>query len=218
MLVRIGLDTRAHHATADADRLKVLDVAGPAQYASYLARVHGYEAPVEAAVAALPDMLVHLTRPKAGQLRRDLLALGLTDPDLAALPRCGSIGAMSSRAQALGWLYVLERNTLITGLLRRHLTHRMPAEMKAASAYLSASSVAPGARLRALGEALAVEAEHGPHAIAEIVAAANEAFRCQRHWLRSWTPTSRLGSRGERPTGDSMPPIASSDREDSAAS
>lgn len=80
-------------------------------------------------------------------------------------------------------MFVVERQTLLSGLIRRHLCRAMPLEIAAASRYLTAYGDAPGARFRLFGDAVARYARDiAPDAI---VAGANEAFRAQRLWSTS---------------------------------
>lgn len=173
MLVRLALDTSIHHQQADDDRLSAIEIRSGHAYCTFLQRVYGFEAAVEAAIAGtgIEPMFTH-GRFKADHLRSDLAALGARVPDL---PRAEI--AIRHPAQAMGWLFVLERHTLLSGLVRRHIQRTLgepPVD------YLSAYGETPGIRFRALGEALGIYAQrHTPRAI---VAGASEAFRAQRSW------------------------------------
>src|SRR5688572_11378552 len=117
MLQRLSTDTSPHHANADADRLAAMDVATRAEYRTFLARVYGFESAVEDAMsktlAPEPDVLHD--RIKMDRLRQDLEALGLTRTEIARLP-VAATPRFRSHAQALGWLFVLERHTLVAGV------------------------------------------------------------------------------------------------------
>jgi len=57
MLVRLKEETHVHHADADADRLHPLASAtSVAAYLHFLARVHGFESPLETALAITPGL------------------------------------------------------------------------------------------------------------------------------------------------------------------
>jgi heme oxygenase (biliverdin-IX-beta and delta-forming) len=185
MLLRLGLETNQHHATADEDRLALMDVASSADYRAQLARIYGFEAAVEVALAQLIEMR---ERAKAHRLRRDLLALGMSEAALDTLPRC--LVRLSSVTQALGWLFVLERHTLLAGLIKRQLEHRFGGDVGEATLYLTAYGDTPGARFRSLCTMLDDHAHQMPAYASLIVGAANEAFRCQRQWY--------LGTASER--------------------
>lgn len=187
MLVRLALETRTHHAQADADRLVLLEEAQPDRYRAYLCAVFGFESRYEEALVRTPGVDPQLvrTRMKTERLCSDLNALGLTATEIAALPRCQSVPSVfRNAAQALGWMFVVERNTLVHGLLRRHLASRIP-DMYRSCSYLQAYGDTPGAKYRELGDALALLAR-GPSTPNQMVCAANEAFRAQRNWFTSW--------------------------------
>ncbi|MCW5805209.1 MAG: hypothetical protein KIT31_22750, partial [Deltaproteobacteria bacterium] len=123
------------HATADADRMQIMrDGVTASDYIAFLATVHGFEVPVALALDATPGLGVWIAaarqedgRAQLRRLRADLAALGVADP--ADLPACPGIAPFASPATALGWLYVVERNTLVDGLVLRHLRPRLPAPL-----------------------------------------------------------------------------------------
>ena len=178
MLVRVMLETRTHHARADEDRLGLLDRRTIAGYRAFLARIYGFEAPFEAALSAshLPAALVE-PRLKAERLRADLRELGGAAAYIDGLPRC-PIRTFRSDAEALGWLFAVERNTLLHGQLYRHVAAWLPG---LSHAYLGAYD-SPGARMRELGELLdsACITTTAPD---RICASAREAFRSQHQWF-----------------------------------
>jgi heme oxygenase len=178
MLVRVMLETRTHHARADEDRLVLLDRRTTAGYRAALARIYGFEAPYEAALAGshLPRELI-APRLKAEHLLADLRELGASAAYIARLRRC-PIRPFHSDAEALGWLFAVERNTLLHGQLYRHAVAWIPGH---AHAYLGAY-VSPGARMRELGELLdaACLTTTTPD---RICASAREAFRWQHQWF-----------------------------------
>jgi len=178
MLARVMLETRTHHARADEDRLVLLDRRTIASYRAFLARIYGFEAPYEAALAAthLPTALV-APRLKAELLLADLRELGASLAYVARLPRC-PIRTFHSDAEALGWLFAVERNTLLHGQLYRHAAASLPG---LAHAYLGAYA-SPGARMRELGELLDSVCIT-PTAPDRICASAREAFRSQHQWF-----------------------------------
>lgn len=185
MFERLTEETRAHHAHADyeVDALFAPD-ATATQYLVYLMRVYGFEAPLDAAFAMTPKLELVLDpreRSRAGFLAQDLMALGVRPAEVTALPLCLAIPQFRSVAEAMGWLYVVERTTLAHDVIRRHLTTRFPLEMELASAYLSSYDGVVGKRWRDLGVALDEVASH-PAVATRVVSAANDAFRCRRAW------------------------------------
>jgi heme oxygenase len=184
MLARLNRETVVHHAAADADRSSPLTaIASDRGYRDFLGRIYGFEAPLEAAFAAVPalaDLVDLRARSAVRLLRCDLAALGVDDP--TTLPRCRAIPPFRIAAEALGWMYVVERNALLHGTVRRHLEKRLPAPLAAAGHYLANSERTVGSRMTELGIAL----DHSAHCLrvaAQIVDAAKTAFRRQRHWF-----------------------------------
>jgi heme oxygenase len=181
MLIRLALETKSHHASADADRLTLLedDVPTAERYRTFLETVYGFEASYERALIQTPGLEPRLVREcsRLVLLERDLRALGTTNLD--ALPR-PVIAAFRDEAHALGWIYAVERNTLLHGLVRRHLWRALPSTLDRAGSYLGAYPT-PGARYRELG----VDLEAGARRAipSQIVEGANAAFACQRLWF-----------------------------------
>jgi len=185
MIERLNEDTRLHHARAgaDVDALFRPNVTST-QYMLFLMRAYGFEAPLDAAVAMTPRLEVVLDprpRARAGLLAQDLMALGVRPAEVTDLPMCLAIPQFRGAAEALGWLYVVERTTLAHDLLRRHLATRLPLEMDSAAAYLSSYAGVVGKRWQELGAALDHVSEH-PAIADRVVASAEEAFRCRQSW------------------------------------
>ena len=178
MLLRLALETARHHTHADEDRLRALSIRTAADYRAFLLRAYGFEVPVEAAIGRVLelDRAVLRERSKAERLTHDLGSLGV---DARECPLAGGV-VLRSVPQALGWLFVIERHTLLAGLIRRHVLRALGDEVGNAVSYLSVYGQAPGARFRELGEHLGAYAEH--YTPAAIIAAAGEAFRAQRQW------------------------------------
>jgi heme oxygenase len=179
MLGRLVHETRIHHSGADGDRLATMEQSSEQTYRAFLARVYCFEAPLESAFGATAgfDPGLFQTHMKTKRLTADLDALGVAATDLDIGPTVG----FADVADALGWMYVVQRNTLLHGLLSRHLATRIPAVMRRAGAYLTAHENAAGARLRELGTVLDSTARR-TYIADRIVHAAAEAFRCQRQW------------------------------------
>ncbi|HUS27709.1 MAG TPA: biliverdin-producing heme oxygenase [Kofleriaceae bacterium] len=180
MLVRLGLETTHHHAPADEDRLAALTISSIHEYRSFLVRVLGFEAPVEEAVAKVHQIELRFVRERARVplLRRDLLALGMSERDIGECPR--ATVTIRTAPEALGWMFVLERQTLLAGLLRRQIQQVLGTNTP--TMYLNAYGGAPGARMRDFGTRLGELAHtQSPSAIID---AANIAFRSQRQWYQ----------------------------------
>jgi heme oxygenase len=182
MLGRLDEETRSHHAAADDDRLRLLDVCDVARYRDELARIYGFEAPIEAGFMMTPELgaAVDLRdRTRLRLLKYDLHALGVAET--ARLPRC-TVPLLQSAADALGWMYVLDRNALVHGVIRRQLAERHLLGPSYAC-YLSAHELQAGSRWRELGAILDRAANHAEIAD-QMVASAKLAFRKQHQWYR----------------------------------
>jgi heme oxygenase len=91
------------------------------------------------------------------------------------------VPAFRGPAAALGWLYVVERPTLASAVIRGHLAAYLPTEMATSSAYLMCYAGQVGALWRELGMAMDQVAQS--NAIADrIVVAAHDAFRTLTRW------------------------------------
>lgn len=79
------------------------------RYRGVLAGFLGYYEPMEERLQKLPELE---GRSKIGWLKEDLKALGMTDAQIAELPRCDYGPAANTRDEAMGCAYVLEGATL----------------------------------------------------------------------------------------------------------
>jgi len=177
MLSVLVTETARHHPAADGERLKLMEQPTVGRYAEQLARIYSFERPVEAACALTNGFSRELVsgHSRAHHLAADLELLGRPARGLAPVPP-----RFTDAAEALGWLYVIQRNTLFHGLIARQLAIAVPSLARAAG-YLTAFDGVAGDRLRALGVALDRAASRRG-APSTIIAAANDAFRAQRQW------------------------------------
>ena len=194
MIERLANETRAHHAEAEATFDVLFEAeTTPRHYLMFLVSVYGFEAPLESMLAMTPnlELVIDLReRTKAGFLAQDLMTLGLRPNQIAELPQCLRIPQFHDAAEALGWMYVVERTTLAHSVLRRHLLTRLPRELRTASNYLSCYTGVVGARWRTFGATLD-ELARTPAIADRVVAAANDAFCCQRGWIQQDTQDTR---------------------------
>jgi heme oxygenase len=186
MIERLNSETLPFHAQADADfDILFAPEAPPAHYLMFLTRAYGFEAPLESTLAMTPnlDLMIDLReRQKSGYIAQDLLGLGLRPAEVADVAQCMSIPEFPGAAEALGWMYVVERTTLAHSVIRRHLSTKLPREIRKASAYLSCYTGVVGTRWRQFGTVLDLVGRH-PAIADRIVAAAQDAFHCQRRWI-----------------------------------
>jgi heme oxygenase (biliverdin-IX-beta and delta-forming) len=184
MLMRLNNETRPQHPDADYPWLDLMSSSSTrARYVDHLVAVYGFEAPVEAALALTPhlhEVIALRPRARSGFIVEDLLALGITASKLARTPQCREILPFRDLAEALGWLYVIERTTLLHEAVRIHITARLPSVTS--WKYLSAYRGIASERWQQLGEALdsyAITPASGD----AMVAAAHMAFDRQRAWF-----------------------------------
>ena len=182
--MRLDLETRPHHAAADAVWRELLadpHVTDP-DYAHRLVRVYGFEAPLEAALMYTPhlDAFVDVKRrQRAGLIAQDLLAMDLHPSQVADLPGAG-IAPFANAAEALGWMYVAERATGLHSYVRQHVLDRIP-RLSNAVTYLSAYETSTGSRWLELADALD-RAARDERALDPIVLGAFDGFRCAIDW------------------------------------
>lgn len=183
MLVRLNLETRADHPEADAPWLDMLaQEPTRLRYLDLLVATYGFEAPIEASLALTPQLAESVElrqRSRTGAIVQDLLALGMTPSKIARLPQCAQIVPFRDPAEALGWLYVAERTTLLHENIHRVLVVRMP--YVSAWNYLTAYGGHAGLRWQELGEVLDAIATT-PVLGDAVVSGARAAFACLRAW------------------------------------
>lgn len=188
MLARLTLETQAQHRAIDEALFAPLAPPTVGSYRHFLARLYGFEAPLGCTLASTPgvDMSFVVPRMRAGWIAADLMALGITPAESAILRRRHPIPAFADRAEALGWLYVVERATLRHASLRRRIQAALPATLVNAGSYLSACRISAHQMWNELGATLDRTAQ--TVVIAEqIVTAAKAALASQRAWLEATT-------------------------------
>jgi len=131
MLLDRLLFERLHHATRSAHRRleRQVDNYRPNldvhNYRRLLQSFWGFYQPLERKLAVLADH--HLSssysqqRRKAPRLEQDLLALRMTEADIAALPLCGRLPAIPTLPQVFGVLYVIDGAALGERIATIHL-------------------------------------------------------------------------------------------------
>ncbi len=199
---RLRLQTRAAHDRIEANphfaRLMAPDLTRP-EYHALVARLFGHHAAAEAglagAAALLPDRLG-----LAGRLRRtallgaDLVALGSTPVQVAALPRCPGL-ALRRPEEAWGVLYVLEGSSLGGQVIARHLAQHLQIGPSTGASGMAPYGAETGALWRgfkdALDEAFAMGApDHvctrGALDAEAVIDAACQAFDRLDRWVAAW--------------------------------
>jgi heme oxygenase len=183
--------TSQHHASADEARLAAMNVASRSEYRALLLRIYGLESSIEHALLQVRDMDPVFLEPRLRSmlLRQDLRALGLLEVDIGSVAYTANL-SIESGAHALGWMFVLERQMLVSGLIKRELDRALGDELDGATSYFSAYGDRPGAKYRAFTEDLSRQASrHLPRAI---TAGVVDAYRAHRQWygIRAAPPAS----------------------------
>jgi heme oxygenase len=183
VLERLQTETEAQSSVIEADALGFIDTCSFERYRDYLVRCYGFEAPMESACALTPSLASHTatTRPRTRYIAQDLADLGFPPVRLLELTPC-PLQPFRDLSQALGWLYVAERNVMTNSLCHRHLVERAP-ELAARASYLNCYGPATAARWRAFGitfERAAAKAD--PDRISEVAVG---AFDFLHRWLQA---------------------------------
>lgn len=184
-LLRLNLETRSFHDAADEGWLALTSpLVTRSDYLRQLVMVYGFEGPLEAAFAYTPNLKLFVDlrqRSRAGLIAKDLLALGLRAHAISTVPQC-LLAPFSGPIEALGWMYVAERATLIHERVRRHIQDAVPDGPDICS-YIGAYEGVAGARWNDLGHTL----DHAIRSEArmdDVIAAARSGFRTFIDWSR----------------------------------
>jgi heme oxygenase len=184
--MRLNIATRHDHPVADEPWLDLLrpDV-HRADYLNVLVDTYGLVAPFESAcmyTAGLGRIIDYRRLTRAGLIAQDLLALQLAPVQIAHIRQCPAITPFHSVPEAMGWLYLFERSTLLHTGVRKHLLARMPG-IEPALGYLTTFEGRVGEHWMSFGRIL--DSIGTTQAIAdEITDAALAAFDHVKQWRR----------------------------------
>ncbi len=157
-------------------------------YTAMLTRFHGFYAPLEDRLAGIGGYesvgLDIAGRRKAHLIRDDLRAIG-DSPE--ALPACPNLPAVTSLADALGCLYVLEGSTLGGQFIRREVAARLGLTPDHGCAFFAGYGERTGAMWKAFGAAVTAYADAHPEDGDGIVAAATDTFTRLDDWFTGGT-------------------------------
>ena len=186
ILKRLRSETQAQHSALES-RMPLMDPAfSLADYWRLLARFHGYYVPLEARLVAWSrtegQRINYAERVKVPELERDLIALGETAETIAQLPRCAALPVLTTEADGLGCLYVVEGSTLGGQVITRQLQKGLGLSPASGGAFFNGYGAETGARWKAFGFGLEEAAARLDQDDA-IIAGANETFRTLAHWL-----------------------------------
>lgn len=183
-LARLEYDTRDQHTAAEADRFRVLDEPTRAGYQRFLASVFAFEYAIECKLVYVMGLSARFvaTSLRTGLLGQDLLALGDHGPVLSIFARPVERPRFRDVLEALGWIYVMQRNMLHHGALYLALAPRLRPTLQTASRYLTCHVSDVYLRWHELGAQLDAAATTAERAN-EIVEAARYAFERQHAWF-----------------------------------
>ncbi|MDB4954428.1 MAG: heme oxygenase [Myxococcales bacterium] len=186
LLSRLDAETRPHHGDIDAIWIEL--ITGEltlTKYVSRLMRVYGFESPIEAALAYTPKLANVIdvrNHARSGLIAQDLIALGFSTSQVAQLPLC-PIAPFANPAEALGWMYVVQRSTQLHERTRRQLEARLP-QMTRGTAYLASTEGRAALLRNELGASLhtwVVDAQMAD----QVIGGAQDAVRCALEWFQS---------------------------------
>lgn len=178
--------TAADHRAVERELPLMHPEVSLADYRRYLTGMWSLHAPVEGALAALPELRTVLPdleeRRRLPHLEQDLRALGLSPEEIASLPAAEPLAPPRRIPEALGALYVLEGSTLGGQVLRRHLSGALGSAILGALHYLGAYADV-GAMWKKFRDAVEAYGTRHPEDRDELVMSAQQLFRSLRSRL-----------------------------------
>jgi heme oxygenase len=189
-LALLDRETRTFHAEANLcwDRLLHGSDTTRDKYLRQLTVTYGFESSFEAACSCTPgvgDVIDLCGRWRSGLIAQDLLALGCTVDDVKAIRRY-SMAPFQDAAEALAWMYVVERPTLIHGHVRGELASRF-VDVARATSYLRAYEGTESKRRAELGIALD-QLCVSDKLCKRVIKAAGAGFHAMIEWQRTSHP------------------------------
>lgn len=161
-----------------------LDIHG---YRRLLQDFWGFYQPLERKLVVLtdrdlPSFYYSQQRRKAPCLNRDLLSLGMTEADIAALPLCGRLPAMPTLPRAFGVLYAVESTPVCGRLAGAHLLEKLGISPSRGGSFFSTFNLCGDQYRREFNKAMATAVEEPIHQIHAIEAAV-DTLDCLEAWL-----------------------------------
>jgi heme oxygenase len=184
LIDRLTEETQTLQEEVDVEVGRVLGVCSVETYRRFLTRTYGFVSPLERSLAdttGVERVLDPRRLRKHMLLEHDLQTLGLGPLELKSLPQCMSIPWFENVHDALGWAYVVERNTLTHPNLFRILAASIPGEVAFASSFLKCYFGSVGEMWRSFGEDLEAAVDDPAHA-ERVIDAAKAGFRHYRRW------------------------------------
>lgn len=165
-------------------------------YRTLLADLWGIYAPLEAELAAVrwSDYGIDFNqRTKAQWLRADLIALGLSSREVAALPHATQLPPIRNAADGFGVLYVLEGATLGGQIILREIKPNLGLTENAGARFFSSYGADVGERWRGFIAAMSAHGDVARNAVA-MERAALATFECFSHWINESATRASQGA------------------------
>lgn len=157
------------------------------RYRSILEAFFGYYAPLERALAsasATASPRGFALAARTPRIERDLVTLGISRQQVAALPRCMTLPPLNGAADVAGCLYVVEGASLGGRVISRALRRRLVLHADNGASFFAGEGDATAARWRAV-LAWIEEVAAAAHCGNAIVATACNTFETLSRWFQA---------------------------------
>lgn len=164
------------------------------KYKEYLVKFHGFIKPLEEKLLVVEQapgsVLSDPLRNKTSWLEHDLRALGMDQSAIDNLPQCAALPDLSTRARALGCLYVLEGSTLGGQMITKKLSQYLPIDPEVNGRYFNSYGANTRDRWQAFRQELQAEADNADKE-AQMIEAARETFILLDRWITDTLPPAQ---------------------------
>ena len=186
ILERLKSGTYARHVAIESRTVLLNKDLSHSNYSLCLQRFLGYYSPLETRLLESPVWheieFTYADRYKTPLVLQDLLALGMSQDALAAIPQCTALPDLTTAAQLLGCLYVIEGATLGGQIISKHLSSTLGVSTVSGCAFFAGYGKHTGSKWKAFGACLtAFTTQTGCDD--EIIASANKTFQTLDCWL-----------------------------------
>ena len=163
----------------------------PAQYRDALAAVYGFYRPAEERLfGQFPNLSETMEiRPKLPALIHDLVALGMTEMEVADLPVCDAVPAPDKWEQGLGMAYVLEGATLGGQVILKRVGHCLGGVASQATSFHNFHGDQTGPHWRCFQNRLGAQLDNSALAQQNAVESAVATFNALNTWLSKASPS-----------------------------
>jgi heme oxygenase len=184
---RLKEHTHALHAQVEQSLDFNASLASKETYVRLLSRFFGFYAPLERRLEAVSELdatgLDWNIRRKVPSLIADLSALGHSSAEIGNLPLCAELPEITSLAQALGTLYVVEGSTLGGQLISREVQKRLGLTSCTGGSFFAGYGDQTRDRWREFCFICDQFSDRCPEADECLLAAAARSFICIQHWI-----------------------------------